>query len=90
MSYRCINAFDYANRIYPGGAQIEDDDPILATHAAHFAKVVTVPSFAATETASASPGEVRVPETEPEPERPRRGRPRKHEPAEGADAPEQD
>lgn len=80
MTYRCTNAFEYANRIYPGGVQIEDDDPILASHSGHFAKVQTAPSFVAAETASAAPGEVRA---VTEPERPRRGRPRKTDQEEG-------
>lgn len=84
MSYRCINAFMYADRVYPGGIQVSDGDPILKTHAAHFARVEVAAPF--TETATATPGETRTtvaPKQEPptdddsEPERPRRGRPSK-------------
>jgi hypothetical protein len=65
VSHRCINAFEYANRIYPGGCEVADDDPILSSHREHFAKVDPVPSFVATETASATPGEKRAVEPEP-------------------------
>lgn len=59
MSHRCINAFLYDNRIYPGGLQVEDDNPILETHAAHFAKVED--SRHGGETTSQAPGETRTP-----------------------------
>lgn len=86
MSHRCTNAFEYASRIYPGGCQVADDDPILKTHAANFVRVETVPAF--TETATVVPGEQRavspsLPASEPETaseahDAPRkRGRPRK-------------
>lgn len=57
MSYRCISAFEFANRIYSGGAQVGDDDPILKTHGVYFARVEEV--VAPTETATAVPGEKR-------------------------------
>lgn len=78
MSYRCINAFEFANTIYPGGFQVSDGHPILATHLAHFAKVDE--PAAPTETASAAPGEFREviePGAFKEELRPRRGRPKK-------------
>lgn len=58
MSYRCTNAFIFANQVFPGGLQVDDNHPILKTHSANFAKVDEPPS-AKTETASAAPGEVR-------------------------------
>ncbi|HQE16656.1 MAG TPA: hypothetical protein PLD01_16515 [Mycobacterium sp.] len=60
MSYRCIDAFIYADQVFSGGQQVDDDHPILRTHRANFAKVNEAgPSV--TETASAAPGEVRIP-----------------------------
>lgn len=53
MAYRCINAFAAGDRIVAGGAVVEADDPILATHGAHFVKVDAAPSPAGSETASA-------------------------------------
>lgn len=57
MSHRCIDAFGVnfpeANfRVYPGGCEVEDDDPILQTHASHFVKVGE--AILPTETASAA------------------------------------
>lgn len=60
MSHRCINAFEFGGVIYPGGLQVEDDDPILASHADCFAKV-EVPPAQRTEVASAAPKETRAP-----------------------------
>lgn len=57
MSYRCTGAFLFADRVYSGGQQVEDDDPILRTHAEYFTKVDELTRAA--ETASAAPGEVR-------------------------------
>ena len=57
-TYRCINAFTFKDRMYPGGLQVEDGDDILATHGAHFARV-TDTSAPITETATAEPGEQR-------------------------------
>lgn len=57
MSFRCTNAFLFADKLYPGGVLIADDDPILQTHAGHFAEV-TYPA-AGVETATAAPGEKR-------------------------------
>ncbi|MCV7255335.1 hypothetical protein H7J86_24535 [Mycobacterium hackensackense] len=63
MSYRCINAFEFDRRIYPGGVLVADEDPILKTHRPHFAKVEDIPfGFAHTETATAAPGERRTPQ----------------------------
>lgn len=72
MSHRCINAFQYGSLCYPGGFLVEDGDPILASHSAHFAKVDE--PLAAVETASAAPSTPRIIE-EPKPKP--RGRPRK-------------
>lgn len=52
MAHRCINAFWYADRMIAGGALVNDDDPILATHAAHFV-VVEEPATGRGETANA-------------------------------------
>lgn len=60
MSYRVVDAFVYLEAVYPGGRQVEDDDPILQTHAHHFAKV-SEPAAGAVETATAAPGELRHP-----------------------------
>lgn len=85
MSHRCINAFDYNNRVFPGGYQIEDNDPILDTHAAHFVRVGEVPSVG-TETASAAPTRPRAVDHKPEP---RRGRPRKQAISPADESPEE-
>lgn len=58
MSYRCVNAFEYAGVIYPGGIVVADDHPVIATHRGNFAHVGE-PTGAATETATAAPGERR-------------------------------
>lgn len=57
MSFRCINAFEHAGVIYPGGALVEDGDPITGSHREFFARVED--SRANTETATAAPGESR-------------------------------
>ncbi len=44
MSFRCTNAFTYLERVVSGGALVDDDDPILTTHAAHFTKVNEPPA----------------------------------------------
>jgi hypothetical protein len=60
---RCINAFEYDGRIYPGGIEVDGDAAILETHSAHFGPVVTIDrtfsAVRATETATAAPGEPR-------------------------------
>jgi hypothetical protein len=59
---RCINAFEYEGRIYPGGAEVEEDAAILETHRAHFAVVTPVErtfSAVVSETADAAPGQPR-------------------------------
>lgn len=58
MSYRCINAFAFGDKIYPGGLQVDDTDPILVSHVAHFARVGEAPA-SSTEVASAAPEEKR-------------------------------
>ena len=64
MSYRCISAFEFAGVIYPGGLLVDDDNTIIATHAAFFARVDE--SHTATQTATAAPGEKRdVPHVAP-------------------------
>lgn len=52
-TYRCINAFAFGDRMYPGGSQVEEGDPILASHGAHFARVA---SQAVVEATTAEPG----------------------------------
>ncbi|WP_099024324.1 hypothetical protein [Mycolicibacterium palauense] len=59
MSHRCTNAFLYDGKVYAGGRQVADDDPILLTHSNHFAKVQD--QRGGNETASQNPGEVRTP-----------------------------
>lgn len=65
MSHRCINAFEFAGKIYPGGAQIADDHPILQTHAAFFAKVQD--NTVGAETSTLAPNEVHTPPVPTEP-----------------------
>lgn len=52
MSYRCVNAFTDGTNVYAGGCEVQDDNPILETHSAHFVKVGE--SVLPTETASAA------------------------------------
>ncbi len=86
MSYRCISAFEFANRIYSGGAQVSDDDPILKTHGVYFAQVTETP-VVATEIATAGPGEKRdVPHKVPAKKAP--GRPPAYKPEPESDKPE--
>lgn len=59
---RCINAFEYEGRIYPGGLEVDEDAAILETHRAHFGPVVKIErTFTAviSETADAAPGQPR-------------------------------
>ncbi|MGU3650678.1 hypothetical protein [Mycolicibacterium sp. A43C] len=65
MSHRCIDAFEFAGKLYPGGGLIADNDPILQTHAAFFAKVQD--NTVGTETATLAPHEVRTPADTAEP-----------------------
>ncbi|WP_454199584.1 hypothetical protein [Nocardia sp. Marseille-Q1738] len=58
MKYRCINAFTFNDRMYPGGLEVDGDDEILASHGAHFAQVAEPPARSV-ETATAGPGEAR-------------------------------
>lgn len=56
---RCINAFEFEGRIYPGGIEMDEDAAILETHRAHFAVATPVErtfSVVASETADAAPG----------------------------------
>ncbi|MBK8772557.1 MAG: hypothetical protein IPM06_19325 [Rhizobiales bacterium] len=55
MSHRCTNGFIFADQVYPGGLMVADDNPILKTHSANFARVAEPPA-PRTETASAAPG----------------------------------
>lgn len=50
MSHRCTNAFTFNDHVYAGGCEVQDDDPILETHAVHFVKVgeSTLPAETAT------------------------------------------
>lgn len=59
MSYRCTDAFIFADQVFPGGTLVDDNHPILKTHSANFAKVDEPPA-AKTETASAAPGQARA------------------------------
>lgn len=61
MSHRCINAFEFAGQIYPGGTQIADDHPILQTHSTFFAKVQDN-TIVGAEAATLAPNEVRTPQ----------------------------
>ena len=61
MTHRCISAFEFAGLIYSGGAVVDDGDPILTSHAGYFARVGE--PAAASETATASPGERRAEST---------------------------
>lgn len=77
MSHRCISPFAFGNLVYAGGRVVDDDDPILRTHAHHFARVESAGPVR-TETASSAPGEVRVvTSTEADEPRPARKRPAK-------------
>lgn len=58
MSYRCTDPFIFADQVFPGGLQVDDDHPILKSHSANFAKVDE--PVVRTETASAAPGEARA------------------------------
>lgn len=60
MSFRCINAFAFKDVVYPNGYQAEDDDPILKTHADHFAEVEHGFTARAVEQAEAKPGGLRA------------------------------
>jgi len=68
VSFRCVNAFAYQEKVYGNAAVVEDNDPILATHASHFVRVEE--PVRAVETASAAPAEVRVVETKETPVEP--------------------
>ena len=57
MGYRCIDAFEYAGVIYPGGLLVEDGDAIVTSHRTNFTHVEE--SMSAVETATAAPGEFR-------------------------------
>lgn len=59
MSHRCIDAFAFDDRVYPNGIQVDDNDPILKTHAAHFAEVDESGVSRAVEQAVAEPGGLR-------------------------------
>jgi hypothetical protein len=60
MSFRCINAFAFGDAVYGNGFQVEDDDPILKTHADHFAEVEHGFTGRAVEQAEAKPGGLRA------------------------------
>lgn len=59
MSHRCIDAFVFDDRVYPNGIQVDDSDPILKTHAGHFAEVDESGPTRAVEQAVAEPGGLR-------------------------------
>lgn len=60
MSFRCIDAFVFDDRVYPNGVQVADNDPILKTHSGHFAEVDESAPFRAVEQAVAEPGGLRA------------------------------
>lgn len=60
MAHRCVNAFVFGEKVYPGGLLVEDSDPILGSHGSHFAKVNDTGPGVRSETATAGPSEVRV------------------------------
>ncbi|WP_341266967.1 hypothetical protein [Gordonia malaquae] len=63
MPFRCINAFSTGGRIVAGGSLVSDDDPILATHAAHFTAVGEATRAAETATSDAPRAANVVPES---------------------------
>lgn len=77
MKHRCINAFWYAGKVYPGGVEVDANDPILTTHASHFTPTETAEAKPSPriEQATATPGELR----QVAPAK-RRGRPPKNQP----------
>jgi hypothetical protein len=61
MSFRCINAFSFGDTVYANGYEAADGDPILKTHADHFAEVDNSPFVGrAVEQAVAEPGGLRA------------------------------
>lgn len=82
MSYRCSNAFAYGPHVYAGGCEVQDDDPILHTHADYFVRVGEPPAVR-TETASAAPAEVHVPRKAPVKRAPKKAQPEPESDKEG-------
>lgn len=61
MRYRCINAFWVGEKVYPGGVEVVEGDPILETHRAHFTATESAPPAAVRiEQATAAPQELRT------------------------------
>lgn len=84
MKFRCINAFAFDDKVYPGGLEVDGDDPIMRSHRAHFAQVEQASSPVVSEVATAAPGE---PRSLTAPKRgPGRRKPADEEPAEAATA----
>lgn len=85
MTYRCTGAFIFADQVFPGGMEVDDDHPILKTHGSSFVRVGE--PVRATETATAAPGVPRFVTAPPTPPSPapepvqelpkKRGRPKK-------------
>lgn len=79
MSFRCINAFMFADNVYPNGLEVADDAAILRTHAGHFAQVDQPTLTRSVEQAVAEPGGMRavskpkkaLPKPGPKPETPK-------------------
>lgn len=59
MSFRCVNAFWFDGKIYPGGKEVGDSDPILQTHRECFVRVNDGHVPGASEVATSRPGESR-------------------------------
>lgn len=57
-TFRCTNPFAFGDAIYSGGVIVDESDPILTSHPAHFARVNT--PITGTETATAGPDEARA------------------------------
>lgn len=60
MSFRCINAFVFGEKVFPNGYEAGDDDPILKSHRDHFAEVQAGSVGLAIEQATATPGGLRA------------------------------
>lgn len=79
MSFRCVSAFIYADKVYSGGTLVADSDPILKTHGDYFKRIEESVSPARTETAAADTPRVLQPKPDVdavEDPRPRAKRPR--------------
>ena len=87
MSYRCVDPFvTAAGQVYPGGCSVSDSDPILQSHAGHFARVDESIQSARTETATAAPGEHRAAKKAPAKKAAPQPEPKTDKPEGGTDA----